>query len=60
MTGAIFSDLGCNPEVGLKRYLKDMTLPDEISNNPVRICGCIFDFDNSTLKVKEIKRVNFE
>ena len=60
MTGAIFSDLGCNPEVGLQRYLKDMTIPDEVSNNPVRISGCIFDFDNNTLKVKEIKRFNFE
>lgn len=58
MTGAIFSDLGCNPEVGLKRHIKDMTLPDEVSNNPIQICGCIFDFDDVTGKVKEVKRFN--
>ncbi len=60
MTGAIFSDLGCNPELGIKRNLKDMTLPDEVSTNPVQISGCIFDIDEDTGKTVSIKRINIQ
>lgn len=60
MTGPIFSDLGCDPELGLKRNLKDMTLPDEISDNPIQISGCIFDIDENTGKTISIKRFNMQ
>lgn len=58
MTGSIFSDLGCDPEIGIKRNLKDMTLPDEMSNNPIQISGCIFNIDENTGKTIVMERVN--
>lgn len=58
MTGSIFSDLGCDPELGIKRHLKDMTLPDEMSSNPIQLSGAIFEIDENTGKTISIKRIN--
>lgn len=58
MTGPSYSDLGCDVENAIKRYLNDVRVKDIISDNEVMINGCIFDIDENTGKTIEIKRVH--
>ena len=58
MTGAIQSDLGCNPEDGIKRNLMDLKIPDRMSENPIQISGCIFEIDDETGLTIKTKRIN--
>lgn len=58
MTGACLSDLGCDVENSIKRYLQDKPVEDIMSTNPIMINGCIFDIDETTGKAKEIKRIH--
>lgn len=60
MTGPQDSDLGCEFENSIKRYLCDMPAKDIISNNEIMINGCIFDIDEDTGKTVNIKRVHIE
>ncbi len=58
MTGACLSDLGCDVENSIKRYLQDKPVEDIMSTNPIMINGCIFDIDETTGKAREIKRIH--
>lgn len=58
MTGPIFSDLGCDPENSLKRYIEDKPVEDIIATNNIMLNGAIFDIDENTGKTIEIKRVH--
>lgn len=58
MTGACFSDLGCDVENSIKRYLQDKPVEDIMLTNKIMINGCIFDIDETTGKAKEIKRIH--
>lgn len=60
MTGANLSDLGCDIDNSIKRYLKDMPVGDIMSKNDIMINGCIFDIDENTGKTVEIKRVHID
>lgn len=60
MTGACFSDLGCDTENAIKRYLNDMPVEDIMSKNEIMINGCIFDIDETTGKTIEIKRLHLD
>lgn len=58
MTGACLSDLGCDVENSIKRYLQDMPVEDIMSTNPIMINGCIFDINETTGKAQEVKRIH--
>lgn len=58
MTGAHYSDLGCDVENSLKSYLMDMPVKDIMSKNPIMINGCLFKIDKNTGKTIEIKRIH--
>lgn len=58
MTGAYCSELGTIPENGLKHYLKDLPVPNILSDNPIMINGCIFDIDENTGKTVAIERLH--
>lgn len=60
MTGACLSDLGCDVENSIQRYLKDMPVKDIMSKNDIMINGCIFDIDENTGKAVSIKRVHID
>lgn len=60
MTGPSYSDLGCDVENAIKRYLNDVRVKDIISDNEVMINGCIFDIDENTEKTIEIERVHID
>lgn len=60
MTGACFSDLGCDLEQSIKRYLEDKTIEDTMSNHEIMINGCIFDIDKNTGKTVSIKRIHID
>ncbi len=60
MTGACLSDLGCDVENSIQRYLKDKPVKDIISKNEVMINGCIFDIDENTGKTLVIKRLHID
>lgn len=60
MTGAVQSDLGCDPRIGLERYLHDKSLEDVLSDNMVMINGCIFDIDENTGKTINIQRIQIK
>ncbi len=60
MTGACLSDLGCDAENAIKRYLNDMPVEDIMSKNDIMINGCIFDIDENTGKAVAIKRVHID
>lgn len=58
MTGPIYSDLGCEPENSLKRYIEDKPVHDIISNNNIMLNGAIFDIDDNTGKTMKIERIH--
>lgn len=58
MTGAYLSDLGCDVENSIKRYLEDMPVKDIMSKNEIMINGCIFDIDETNGKTLAIKRLH--
>lgn len=60
MTGPCLSDLGCDVENSLKRYLEDKQVKDIMSKNEVMINGCIFDIDENTGKALEVKRIHID
>lgn len=60
MTGACFSDLGCDLKESIKRYLEDRTVKDTLSDNEIMINGCIFDIDENTGKTVNIKRIHID
>lgn len=60
MTGAIYSDLGCDVENSLKRYLEDMSVKDKLSTNDIMINGCIFEIDEITGKTINVKRIHID
>lgn len=60
MTGAIYSDLGCDVENSLKKYLYDMSVKDKLSTNDIMINGCIFEIDEITGKTTNVKRIHID
>lgn len=60
MTGARLSDLGCDVENSIQRYLKDMPVKDVMSKNEIMINGCIFEIDENTGKTMAMKRVHID
>ncbi len=60
MTGACLSDLGCDVENSIQRYLKDMPVKDMMSKNEVMINGCIFEIDENAGKTVAIRRVHID
>lgn len=60
MTGACLSDLGCDVENAIKRYLNDMPVEDIMSKNEIMINGCIFEIDENTGKALAIKRLHID
>lgn len=58
MTGAIYSDLGCDVENSIKKYLQDISVKDRMSTNEIMINGCIFDIDEMTGKTRYVKRIH--
>lgn len=60
MTGACLSDLGCDVENSIQRYLKDMPVKDIMSKNQIMINGCLFDIDENTGKAVGIKRFHID
>lgn len=60
MTGACLSDLGCDVENSIQRYLKDMPVNDIMSKNKIMLNGCIFEIDENTGKTVAVKRVQLK
>ena len=60
MTGACLSDLGCDVENSIQRYVKDMPVKDRMSKNEIMINGCIFEVDENTGKAVAVKRVQLK
>lgn len=60
MTGAHLSDLGCDVENSIQRYLKDKPVKDIMSKNEVMINGCIFEVEENTGKTLAIKRIHID
>lgn len=60
MTGPCYSDLGCDVENSINRYIKDMPVGDIISDHEIMINGCIFDIDENTGKTIKVRRVHID
>lgn len=60
MTGPCYSDLGCDLENSINKYLYDIPVKDIISNNDIMINGCIFNIDEDTGKTTNIKRLHID
>ncbi len=60
MTGACLSDLGCDVENSIKRYLEDKPVKDIMSTNEIMINACIFDIDEVTGKATAAKRLHID
>ncbi len=60
MTGACLSDLGCDVENSIRRYLEDKPVEDIMSKNEIMINGCIFDIDEITGKAVAVKRLHID
>ncbi len=58
MTGPIYSDLGCDAENSLKRYIEDKPVQDIVSNHAIMLNGAIFEIDENTGKTINVERIN--
>lgn len=59
MTGVIHSVLGMDKNTVVKKFLDNMPVRFEVATGKGRLCGCIFDIDESTGKTVNIQRVNY-
>ena len=57
MTGPIRSVIGMDVEVSIKRFETSLPEKYKVSEGKSKLCGCIFEIDDNTNKVKNITRI---
>ena len=57
MTGPIKSVIGMDVDVSIKRFETSLPEKYKVSEGKAKLCGCIFDIDDQTNKVKSITRI---
>ena len=60
MTGPKESVIGMNKDASIKRFLTSLPERYKIAENDVKLNGCIFEIDDETCRVTNIKRVEID
>jgi metallophosphoesterase (TIGR00282 family) len=58
MTGPVQSVLGIEPKLAIEKMKTGMPVKFDYAKSDCRLCGCIFDVDETTGKCLSVKRVN--
>lgn len=60
MTGPKESVIGMNKDASIKRFLTSLPERYKIAENDAKLNGCIFEIDDETCRVTNIKRVKID
>ena len=60
MTGPKESVIGMNKDASIKRFLTSLPERYKIAENDAKLNGCIFEIDDKTCRVTNIKRVKID